>query len=252
MKRVVTIQDISCFGKCSLTVALPIISAMGVEMTNRGTILADEETFLTSEDAVFAIGDASNKGASIAIEAVGEGERAAKAVDAYLKGEPMKMRNYSIEIPFYLYFLGLEAFCKQYIKSFIPGLKINEKDIRQNIAPVLEKLGINYIFADWSDGLFNWRNKKLDKDEFLRLSISTYSNLRNSLFHQNLFIANTENSTKFKKKDGKQIRQEETVKITDYDYYLHRLCNVVILKYIGIQNINLDCSKWYTRFQLIS
>ncbi len=31
MKRIVTIQDISCFGKCSLTVALPIISACGVE-----------------------------------------------------------------------------------------------------------------------------------------------------------------------------------------------------------------------------
>ncbi len=31
MKRIVTIQDISCFGKCSLTVALPIISAMGIE-----------------------------------------------------------------------------------------------------------------------------------------------------------------------------------------------------------------------------
>lgn len=31
MKRIVTIQDISCHGKCSLTVALPIISAMGVE-----------------------------------------------------------------------------------------------------------------------------------------------------------------------------------------------------------------------------
>lgn len=29
--RIVSIQDISCFGKCSLTVALPIISAMGVE-----------------------------------------------------------------------------------------------------------------------------------------------------------------------------------------------------------------------------
>lgn len=29
--RVLSIQDISCFGKCSLTVALPIISAMGVE-----------------------------------------------------------------------------------------------------------------------------------------------------------------------------------------------------------------------------
>lgn len=31
MKRVVSIQDISCIGKCSLTVALPIISAAGVE-----------------------------------------------------------------------------------------------------------------------------------------------------------------------------------------------------------------------------
>ena len=31
MKRAVTIQDISCFGKCSLTAALPVMSAMGVE-----------------------------------------------------------------------------------------------------------------------------------------------------------------------------------------------------------------------------
>ena len=31
MKRIVSIQDISSVGKCSLTVALPIISAMGVE-----------------------------------------------------------------------------------------------------------------------------------------------------------------------------------------------------------------------------
>ena len=31
MKRIATIQDISCFGKCSITVSLPLISAMGVE-----------------------------------------------------------------------------------------------------------------------------------------------------------------------------------------------------------------------------
>ncbi len=31
MKRIMTIQDISCIGKCSLTVALPIISAIGIE-----------------------------------------------------------------------------------------------------------------------------------------------------------------------------------------------------------------------------
>lgn len=31
MKKIVTIQDISCVGKCSLTVALPIISSAGIE-----------------------------------------------------------------------------------------------------------------------------------------------------------------------------------------------------------------------------
>ncbi|MBR0164527.1 MAG: pyridoxamine kinase [Lachnospiraceae bacterium] len=31
MKRVLTIQDISCLGKCSVTIALPVISALGVE-----------------------------------------------------------------------------------------------------------------------------------------------------------------------------------------------------------------------------
>ncbi|MDE6019439.1 MAG: pyridoxamine kinase [Ruminococcus sp.] len=31
LKRIVTLQDISCFGKCSLTAALPILSAMGLE-----------------------------------------------------------------------------------------------------------------------------------------------------------------------------------------------------------------------------
>lgn len=30
-KRILTIQDISCFGQCSLTVALPILSACGIE-----------------------------------------------------------------------------------------------------------------------------------------------------------------------------------------------------------------------------
>ena len=31
MKRIVTMQDLSCIGKCSLTVALPVLSAMGLE-----------------------------------------------------------------------------------------------------------------------------------------------------------------------------------------------------------------------------
>ena len=31
MKKILTIQDISCYGQCSLTVALPILSSLGIE-----------------------------------------------------------------------------------------------------------------------------------------------------------------------------------------------------------------------------
>ncbi|MGN1202694.1 MAG: FAD-dependent oxidoreductase, partial [Eubacterium sp.] len=60
-----------------------------VDLTDRGTISADEDTFETNLEGVFAIGDATNKGASIAIEAIGEADRCVKVVDAYLKGEQL-------------------------------------------------------------------------------------------------------------------------------------------------------------------
>lgn len=44
MKKIVTVQDISCFGRCSLTVALPIISAMGVEACPLPTALLSSHT----------------------------------------------------------------------------------------------------------------------------------------------------------------------------------------------------------------
>ncbi|MBQ9516682.1 MAG: FAD-dependent oxidoreductase [Eubacterium sp.] len=63
-----------------------------LELTDRGNILADEDTFETNLDGVFAIGDATNKGAGIAIEAIGEADRCVKIVDAYLKGEEYETR----------------------------------------------------------------------------------------------------------------------------------------------------------------
>ena len=44
MNRIVSIQDISCLGKCSLTVALPIISAMGVECSILPTAVLSTHT----------------------------------------------------------------------------------------------------------------------------------------------------------------------------------------------------------------
>lgn len=64
-----------------------------VELTERGTIKADEDTFMTDLEGVFAIGDATNKGASIAVEAIGEADRCVKVVDAYLNGEELDFRT---------------------------------------------------------------------------------------------------------------------------------------------------------------
>lgn len=61
-------------------------------LTERGNIATHEETCSTNIKGIFAIGDATNKGASIAIEAIAEADRCVKSVDAYLKGEYFEAR----------------------------------------------------------------------------------------------------------------------------------------------------------------
>ncbi|MBU5462333.1 FAD-dependent oxidoreductase [Lachnoclostridium sp. MSJ-17] len=61
-------------------------------LNSRGNIEADPDFFTTEIDGVFAIGDATNRGASIAIEAIGEADRCARAVDAFLNGQALDTR----------------------------------------------------------------------------------------------------------------------------------------------------------------
>ena len=61
-------------------------------LNNRGNIEADPDFFTTDIEGVFAIGDATNRGASIAIEAIGEADRCARAVDAFLNGQALDTR----------------------------------------------------------------------------------------------------------------------------------------------------------------
>ncbi len=63
-----------------------------LQLNDRGNIEADPDWFTTNIDGVFAIGDATNRGASIAIEAIGEADRCAKAVDAYLNDQKLDTR----------------------------------------------------------------------------------------------------------------------------------------------------------------
>ena len=44
MKRIVTIQDFSCVGSCSLTAAIPVLSAAGVECCGIPTALLSNHT----------------------------------------------------------------------------------------------------------------------------------------------------------------------------------------------------------------
>lgn len=69
MKRLLTVQDVSCFGKCSLTVALPIVSAMGIECAVLPTAVLSTHTgacfegftFRDLSDDIEAISDHWNK-----------------------------------------------------------------------------------------------------------------------------------------------------------------------------------------------
>ena len=47
-KKLLTIQDISCVGQCSLTVALPVISALGVEAAVLPTSLLSNHTMFSA------------------------------------------------------------------------------------------------------------------------------------------------------------------------------------------------------------
>ena len=57
MKRVLTIQDISCLGKCSLTIALPVLSAMGVETVILPTAVLSTHTMFKN----FTVKDLSDQ-----------------------------------------------------------------------------------------------------------------------------------------------------------------------------------------------
>lgn len=64
-----------------------------LELNDRGNISADKNTFRTSVDGVFAVGDATNRGASIAIEAIGKAQKASVVIDGYLNGDVISYKK---------------------------------------------------------------------------------------------------------------------------------------------------------------
>ena len=90
-------------GKFEILDVDTVISAIGqrcalegfeaLTQTRKGTIEASENNGTTNLEGVFAVGDATNRGPSIAVRAIGEANDAAFAIDAYLSGKDMKVRT---------------------------------------------------------------------------------------------------------------------------------------------------------------
>ena len=90
-------------GKFEILDVDTVISAIGqrcnlqgfeaLTQTRKGTIEASENNGTTNIEGVFAVGDATNRGPSIAVRAIGEANDAAFAIDAYLAGKDMKVRT---------------------------------------------------------------------------------------------------------------------------------------------------------------
>lgn len=57
MKRVLSIQDLSCMGKCSLTVALPVLSAMGCACTVLPTAVLSTHTAFPNPHCISLTGE---------------------------------------------------------------------------------------------------------------------------------------------------------------------------------------------------
>lgn len=84
-------------GKFEELAADSVIAALGhslladgfedLALSKQGNIEAGLYSFRTSVDGVFAIGEATNKGATIAVETIGQADRAVAQIDAYLRGE---------------------------------------------------------------------------------------------------------------------------------------------------------------------
>ncbi len=61
-----------------------------LEKTRKNAIAYDKDTFMTSEEGVFAGGDCGNDKISIAIESISDAKKVANSIDAYLNGEILK------------------------------------------------------------------------------------------------------------------------------------------------------------------
>ncbi|MTI55363.1 FAD-dependent oxidoreductase [Geosporobacter ferrireducens] len=110
-----------------------------IMLTDRGTIAADENSFLTNLPGVFAGGDAVNNGAGIAIEAVGDAKKAVEVINRYLEGEIIPYQK-----PFYVERHDLSS------KDFAGREKVYRPEM-PHLSPEVRKINFEEVVAGYSE-----------------------------------------------------------------------------------------------------
>jgi len=92
-------------------------------LTKFNTVAADEQTFRTNLEGVFAAGDCINSGASIAIKAIGDAKKAVGFIESYLKGEDIQYHE--------PYYVTRESADPDYLES----IKKNKRPTMSHLTP---------------------------------------------------------------------------------------------------------------------
>jgi formate dehydrogenase major subunit len=106
-----------------------------IEMTKWHTIAADEQTFRTNLEGVFAAGDCINDGASIAIKAIGDAKKAVGFMEGYLSGTAIEYHE--------PYYVTKESADPDYLESIKkhkrPALiQLDPDDRKDNFSEIVE------------------------------------------------------------------------------------------------------------------
>jgi len=119
------------------SVDVPFSEAIrGVEITSWGTITVEEETLATSRKGVFAGGD-SAFGPRTIIEAVADGQTAARSIDRYLRGADaaVQMRAQMQVIPSHTMHEGCYAVHRQEV----PTAPVQDRDMVREVERVISE-----------------------------------------------------------------------------------------------------------------
>ncbi len=92
---------ISSIGQDTVLDGLTGVEGEEIELTRWKTYVVDLATMKTNIPGVFAGGDAADDGPTVVIDAISDGQRAGKAIDAFLRGEELPARPFVVHKEFW-------------------------------------------------------------------------------------------------------------------------------------------------------